>query len=119
MVAEIAIGLLYVAGAVFNSVYTLSHREEFYGSFAEGAWFRPARRIINTIVLPNSTAFTVVLIVFQATVAAMILTRGDWVAPALYAGAVFSALAALASSPGGTVGNLALTTIQVSLAVSR
>ena len=118
-VAEIAIGLLYAAGAVFNTLYTRSHSEEFYGSFADGAWFSPARSLINTVVLPNATVFTAALVVFQVLVAAAILTRGDLVTAALYLGASFTVLAALASNPGGTAGNLALAAIQLSLALSR
>ena len=49
----------------------------------------------------------------------MILTRGDLVTAALIAGSVFSVLAALASSPGGTVGNVMLAAIQVVLAASQ
>lgn len=118
-VMEIAIGLLYGAGAVFNTVYTLSHRDEFYGSFSDGAWLSPARWLIDNVVLPNATLFTVLLIVFQAAVAIAILSRGDLVVAALLAGATFSILAALASSPGGTVGTLVLAAIQLFLAFSR
>ena len=118
-VAELAVGVLYGIGAVFNTVYTLSHYEDLYGSFADGAWLSPARRLINEVVLPNATVFTVLLILFQAAVAALILTRGDLVAAALVAGATFSLLAALASNLGGTLGNMALAAIQVALVVSR
>ena len=118
-IAEIAIGLLFAAGAVFNAVYTRSHSDEFYGSFADGAWLSPARTFINNVVLPNATVFTAVLIAFQVLVAIAILSRGDLVAAALYAGSAFAAVAALASSPGGTAGNLALATIQLALALSR
>jgi hypothetical protein len=118
-VAEIAIGVLFAAGAVFNTVYTRSHSDEFYGSFADGAWLSPARSFINNVVLPNATVFTAVLIVFQVLVAIAILSRGDLVTAALYAGAAFAAVAALASNPGGTAGNLALAAIQLALALSR
>ena len=47
-------------GAAFNSAYTLRHGEEFYTGFVEGAWFRPARRSTESIVVPNATPFTVV-----------------------------------------------------------
>lgn len=118
-VAEIGVGLLYGVGAVFNTVYTLRHGDEFYGSFAEGAWLSPARRFVDRVVLPHDTVFTVLLVLFQAVLAVLILTRGDVVTGALVAGAVFSVLAALASSPGGTVGTLVLAAIQIILAASR
>jgi hypothetical protein len=118
-VGEIGIGMLFAVGAVFNSVYTLRHGKEFYGSFADGAWLSPGRWVIDNVVLPNATVFTVLLIVFQVAVATLILTRGDLVTSALVAGAAFSVLAALGSSPGGTAGNLALAAIQIVLAASR
>lgn len=117
--AEIGVGVLYAIGALFNTVYTLRHGEDFYGSFATGAWLSPARRVVERVVLPNATLFTILLILFEATVAALILTRGEFVAPALIVGAAFAGLAALASSPGGTAGNLALSVVQIVLAASR
>jgi hypothetical protein len=117
--AEIALGVVFGIGAVFNTVYTLSHTDEFYGSFAEGAWLAPGRWFVNQVVLPNATVFTIAVILFQVAVAATILTRGDLVTSALVAGAAFAMLAAFASSPGGTIGNLALAAIQIVLALSR
>lgn len=117
--AEISVGVIYGVGAVFNSVYTLSHGDEFYGSFADGAWLGPARWLVDNVVLSNTTVFTAALIVFQIAVAVTILTRSELVVAALIAGAAFSVLAALASSPGGTVGNLLLAALQAALAFSR
>lgn len=59
------------------------------------------------------------LILFQVAVAIMILSRGTMVTAGLAAGAIFSVLAAIASSPGGTVGNLALAAILITLASSH
>ncbi len=118
-IAEIGIGLLFGVGGVFNAVYTLRHGDEFYGSFAIGAWFPPARSLVERVVIPNAGVFTVILILFQVAVAIMILSRGSLVTAGLVAGAVFSGLAALASSPGGTVGNLALAAILITLAASH
>lgn len=116
--AEIAIGVIFGVGAVFNALYTLSHTDDFYGSFARGAWFGPGRRIVERVVLPNGRAFTVALITFQVIVAATILTRGDFVTVGLLAGAAFSVLAALVSSPGGALGNLVLAVLQGALALA-
>lgn len=118
-VVEIGIGVLFGVGAAFNTAYTLRRGDKFYGSFADGAWLSPARRVITHAVLPNATVFTVGLILFQVTVAALILIRGDLVTSALVAGAAFAVLAALASSPGGTLGNLVLAAIQIALVASR
>lgn len=118
-VVEIGLGLLYAVGAVFHVVYTLRHSEELFGAFAEGAWLSPARLFIRQIVIPNGRLFTVLLIVFQATVAVAILSRGGPVRPALLVGGAFALAVAFFSSPGGTVGNLLLAGIQYALALSR
>lgn len=119
LITEVAIAILYSAGAVFNTVYTLGNADKLYGAFADGAWLGPARRFLRTFVLPHATVFTVSLILFETAVAIIILTRGDLVRPALVAGAVFCVIAALVSRPGGTAGNLALAAIQIALAWFR
>ena len=117
-IGEIGLGVLFGMGAVFNATYTRTHGEEFYGSFAEGAWLVPARRVIEKVVIPNATVVTALLVVFGATVAIMILLRGDLVRPALLAGGGFALVAATASSPGGTVANLAIAAVAITLALT-
>jgi hypothetical protein len=116
---EIGIGMIYLIGAVFNSVWTLGHTDEFYGGFADGAWLGPARSLIRDLIIPNARVFTMLLIVFQVVIGVLIITRGDLVSPALIAGGSFAVIAALASNPGGTVGNLILAGIQFTLASAR
>jgi len=57
-IGEIGLGVLFLIGAVFNATYTRTHGEKFYGSFADGAWLSPARRMIEKVVMPNATVFT-------------------------------------------------------------
>lgn len=116
---EVAIGLFFLIGAVFNAVWTLGHTDEFYSGFVEGAWLRPARSFVSDVIVPNARLFTILLIIFQVTVGVLVVTRGDLVTPALIAGGTFTLAAALASSPGGTVGNLILAAIQYALAFTR
>ena len=106
-------------GALFNAMYTRNHGEKFYGSFAEGAWLPPARRVIEKVVIPNATVVTALLVVFGAAMAIMILLRGDLVRPALLAGGGFALIAAAASSPGGTVANLAIAAAAFTLALTE
>lgn len=116
--AEIAVGVLYAIGAIFNTSYTLRHSRQFYGEFAEKAWFRPAGQFIARLIVPNGKAFTVLLVLFQLMVSAAILTRGDFVVPALAVGGTFAAVVALFSSRGGAVGNILLAVIQFALAAA-
>ncbi|MDH3259897.1 MAG: hypothetical protein OEM81_11535 [Acidimicrobiia bacterium] len=117
-IGEIGLGALFLIGAVFNATYTRTHGEKFYGSFADGAWLGPARQMIEKVVIPNATVFTMALVLFQATVAIMILLRGDLLQCALLAGGGFALVAAGASSPGGTIANLALAAVQFTLALT-
>jgi hypothetical protein len=110
-VAEIGIGLVYFIGAIFNSLYTLRHGDEFYESFAEGAWFTPSRAFINRFVIPNSRPFTYLLIAFQLLVAFAILSRGPYVIYGLYAGVIFCLGAAVVSNVAGAIANLVLAAV--------
>jgi hypothetical protein len=118
-VVEIGIGLVYLVGAIFNTLYTRTHGEEFYGSFARGAWFKPARGLIDGYVIPNSRPFTYLLIAFQLLVAFAILSRGPYVVYGLYAGALFNLGAAVVSNVPGAIAGLVLAVIQFLLAYSR
>ncbi len=118
-VAEIGFGVLLAIGAVFNATYTLRNGAEFYRSFADGAWLAPARDLVERLVIPNATVFTVAVVLFEATAAVLILTRGDAVRLGLFAGAAFALVAAAASSPGGTIGNLILAAGMGLLAFAR
>jgi hypothetical protein len=118
-VIEVGIGLVYLIGAIFNTLYTRTHGAEFYGSFAKGAWFKPSRALIDKSVIPNSRLFTYLLITFQLVVALAILSRGPYVAYGLYAGALFNLGAAVVSNVPGAIANLVLAAAQFLLAYSR
>ena len=118
-IAEIGIGLLFLVGAIFNTLYTRTHGEEFYGSFAEGAWFPPSRAFVKRVVIPHARPLTYLLIAFQLLVALAILSRGPFLVYGLYAGAAFALGAALVSSVGGAIANLALAVVQFLLASTR
>ena len=118
-VAEIGIALLFLVGAIFNTLYTRNHGDEFYGSFAEGAWFPPSRALVNRFVIPHSKPFTYLLIAFQLLVALAILSRGPFVVYGLYAGAALALGAAVVSSVGGAIVDLVLAADQFLRAYTR
>ena len=118
-VIEIGIGLVYLIGAIFNTLYTRTHGEEFYGSFARGAWSKLAGELVNRFVIPNSRPFTYLLIAFQVLVAFSILSRGPYVEFGLYAGALFCLGAVMVSNAPGALANLVLAVVQFILAYSR
>lgn len=118
-VAEIGLAALFLVGAAFNAVYTLGHTNDFYGSWANNAWFGWARSLLRDQVIPNGVAVTVVVIGCQAAIAALILSRSDLVEAGLVGGGVFAVGAAVFSSPGGFGANLALALAQFGLASTR
>jgi hypothetical protein len=118
-ILEIGFGVLYLIGGVFNTVYTFRHGEQFFGSFAEGAWFSPARWFIRKFVIPNPRIFTITLILFQLLVAIMLISQGPFVALGLLAGTVFCMYAVFVSNVPGAIVNLGLALIQFYLASSK
>jgi hypothetical protein len=118
-ILEIGFGVLYLIGAIFNSLYTFSHGDEFFGSFAEKAILAPARSFVQKVVIPNAKVFTVLLIIFQVSVAICILSRGALVVPGVMAGAIFCFGAVLVSNPGGAIANLVMAILQLYLGYSR
>lgn len=115
---EIGFGLLYLIGAVFNSLYTLRHGDEFYGSFADKAVLAPAKYLIQKVVIPHARLFTILLILFQLTLAFCILSRGELVKPGLIAGALFNLAVAFVSNTPGAIASLAMAAGQFYLALS-
>ena len=118
-IVEIGFGLLFLVGAIFNASYTLRHGEEFYGSFAASAWFRPARKLVRSLVMRHAKIFTSLLIVLQASIALMILSRGSLVEPGLIAGAAFSLAVVPVSSVPGAIAKFAMAAIQALLVFTR
>ena len=116
---EIGFGLLYLIGAIFNSLYTLRHGDEFYGSFADKALLEISRRVIRKVVIPYGKLFTVMLIAFQLLVALSILSRGDFVKPGLVAGAIFSLAVVFVSNTSGAIASFILAIIQMYLAFTQ
>ena len=116
---EIGFGVLYLIGAIFNSLYTLRHGDEFYGSFADKAILAPAKYLIQKVVIPRARIFTISLIIFQLVVAFCILSRGALVRPGLIAGAIFSIAVVFVSNASGAIANLVMSIVQLYLALTR
>ena len=118
-IGEVGIGLLFLIGAIFNIAYTLRHGEEFYGSFAENAWFPPSKYLMLRLVIPHASLVTALLIIVQISIATLILSRGDFVEIGLILGCLFSLTAVFVSSIGGAIGNVTLAVLMAVLAFSR
>ena len=115
-IGEVGFGLLFLIGAFFNLGYTTRHGEEFYGSFAENAWFPFSAFLMRRLVVPRASLFTILIIACQISVAILILSRGDFVKGGLIVACLFSLVAALVSGKGGAIANLALAALLALLA---
>ena len=118
-ITELVIGALYATGAVFQAFDTLRKSEEFYRVMADQAWLLPAELFVERALVPNSFAVTVLVVIFQASLAIAIFSRGAAVRPALMAGGVFSIVGALTGGPAETVGYAILALIHFRLASKR
>lgn len=118
-ITELVIGALYATGAVFQAFDTLRKSEEFYRVMAEQAWLRPAELFVERALVPNSFAVTLLVVIFQASLAIAIFSRGAAVRPALVTGGVFSIVGALTGGPAETVGYAVLAIIHFRLASKR
>ena len=118
-VAEIGFGILFIIGAIFHSSYTLRHGREIYEGFATNAWFNHYRKLIQNGIIPRAKYFTVLLIIFQASIGLMLLTRGSLVEPALIAGALFSLVIVPASNVRGAMASLILAAVPILLILAN
>lgn len=117
-ILEIGFGILFMIGAIFNSLYTYKNKETFYVSFAENALLLPSRQFVQKIVVPRNKFFTVLMVAFQLITAVSILSRGTLTKPGLIAGAIFSFGAAWVSNTSGMIANLAMAIVLFYLGVS-
>lgn len=88
-IARIVVGLIWLAGAVWNLTVTLRMADPF-GWLAEGSWFAPWRWFFGDIVQSRPAFWTVLLISGEAALGALTLARHGWARLGLAGGALFS-----------------------------
>ena len=113
---EIGFGLAYLFGGIANFLYL---QKNGFENFASGAWLPLSRRLIKSVVLPNSKFFLYLLFTFQELVGIAILSRGPFVVYGLVAGAIFSLWAAFIDTPAMSITYLLLAAAQFFLAYTR
>jgi hypothetical protein len=72
------IGFAYLTAAVFNTIYTLPRSNQLDG-YAEGAWFPFLEDFMWDVFMPNGELFMTLVIIFEITVAILILSRSSYV----------------------------------------
>ena len=116
---EITIGILYALGAGFQGFGTLRDSAAYYREMEDNAWLPLAESFVENLLVPNSVAVGILVVVFEAAAAIAILSRGWAVRPALLAGGAFSVVGALTGAPVETFGYAALAALHFKLAAGR
>ncbi len=112
----IGFGLAYLFGGIANFLYLRKHG---FGNFARGAWLPFSRRFIQSVVIPHSRFFIILLFIFQELVAIAILSRGPFVIYGLIAGAIFSLWAVFVDRPVMSITYFVLGVVQIYLVYTR
>ena len=88
-ITRIVVGLIWLAGAVFNLVVTRRAADPF-GWLAEGSWFAPWRWFFGEVVDADRAFWIVLLIAGEAALGVLTLGRGNRARLGLAGGALFS-----------------------------
>lgn len=118
-VTQTVIGVLYALGTLHQGLFVLRSSQDFYLTMADRAWIGPAESLVENFLVPYSRVVTILVVVFQGLLAVAILSRRQFVAPALVAGGVFSLVGAFTGSPAETTGYVALAGIHFWLAATQ
>jgi hypothetical protein len=97
-IARIVVGLIWLAGAVFNALVTI-RMEDPYGWIAEKSPFRVWRRFFGDVVGARPAFWTALLVIGEAGLGVLTLARGGWARLGLAGGAIFSALLFALATP--------------------
>jgi hypothetical protein len=90
-IVRIGVGLVWLAGAVWNLTVTLRMDDPF-GWLAEGSWFAPWRWFFGDVVEAHPPFWIALLVVAEAALGALTLGRGNRARLGLAGGALFSAV---------------------------
>lgn len=89
-VARGLIALTFFAGTLFNSIFTFADRGWVLESMVAGPYVPgPIRDVTLALVVPNATAFVLLLVLFQLSVGSLVLSKGMPVKLALLAAIPF------------------------------
>lgn len=112
----IGFGFVYLFGGIANFLYLRKHG---FGSFVHRAWLPYSQQWIQSVVLPRSRFFMILLFVFQELVAIAILSQGPFVVYGLLGGAIFSLWAVFIDSPAMSITYFILAVAQFFLVYTR
>jgi len=108
-------GIAYLLGGIANFFFL---RKNGFEGFASGAWLPISRQLIQSIVIPNSMFFVILLFIFQELTSIAILSREPFVTYGLIAGAGFSLWAVFVDKPAMAITYLILGIVQIFLVYS-
>ena len=88
-IARIAFGLLYLSGAVTNTILVILNGPASYNSFADAALLSFYREAWASVAVPNMTLFVSIFILYELTTGLLFLIRRRFMTIALVAGTIF------------------------------
>jgi hypothetical protein len=109
-------GLAYLFGGIANFLYI---RKNGFESFTSRGWLAFSRRWVQTVVIPNSKFFMILLFVLQELFAITILIGDPFVVYGLLGGAIFSLWAVFVDSPSMSITYFILAVAQFFLVYTR
>jgi hypothetical protein len=89
LAARLAIGLVWIAGAIFNLVVTMRMDAPF--AWIEDSAIRPWGWFFSRVVSPHAGFWIALLVIWEFGIGAMTLVRGRFARFGLAGGALFSA----------------------------
>ena len=88
---RMGLGLIWIAGAFFNLVWTLRQPNVFgQGGFAGEAGLTIYRWFFREVIAPAPTFWTVLLVLGEAALGAQTLAKGAWARAGLWGSALWS-----------------------------
>lgn len=77
-ILRVLLGMVWIAGAIFNAVWTLPNADEALGDFGTTATFSPYRWFFDTVVGMSPAFWAVLLILAEVGLGILLLARDPW-----------------------------------------
>jgi hypothetical protein len=90
-IVRVSVGLIWIAGAAFNAVWTLRHTDLYQG-FVDDAPLPAVRWFFGEVVMAHPAIWTVLLIIGELALGILTLGKGAWARLGIAGGAAWSAV---------------------------
>jgi hypothetical protein len=88
-IARIIFGVLYLAGAVFNTIWPILNGVESYHDFFDATWIPFYLEAWEAIVIPNMLLFIILTVIFEVALGVLFIINRKYLKIALILGIIF------------------------------